>query len=80
MYKRQAEQISKNIESISSVTQESAQGVQQIARAAEDLNRLTNNLEELVSRFKITDDKKIIKPGTVKSNMAVRQNGKIIHG
>ncbi|MDP1994142.1 MAG: methyl-accepting chemotaxis protein, partial [Ignavibacteria bacterium] len=34
-----AEQISKNIEAISSVTHESAAGVQQIARAAEDLNR-----------------------------------------
>jgi len=50
-----AEQISKNIEGISSVTQQSAAGTEQIARAAEDLNRLTVNLQELVSTFKITD-------------------------
>ncbi len=48
-----AEQISKNIESISSVTQESAAGTQQIARAAEDLNLLTTNLQNLITKFKI---------------------------
>ncbi|MBU2491650.1 MAG: MCP four helix bundle domain-containing protein [Bacteroidetes bacterium] len=48
-----AEQISKNIESISSVTHESAAGVQQIARASEDLNQLTENLQRLISQFKI---------------------------
>jgi methyl-accepting chemotaxis protein len=48
-----AEQISKNVEAISSVTNESAIGVQHIARAAEDLNRLTVNLHEMISRFKI---------------------------
>ncbi len=48
-----AEQISRNIDSINGVTQESAAGIQQIARAAEDLNRLTENLQNLVSRFTI---------------------------
>jgi methyl-accepting chemotaxis protein len=48
-----AEQISKNIESINNVTQESAMGVQQIARASEDLTKLTTNLQDLVSRFKL---------------------------
>lgn len=52
-----AEQISKNIESINQVTQESAQGIQQIASAAEDLNRLTSTLEDLISRFKIFNEK-----------------------
>ena len=51
-----AEQISKNIEGINNVTQESAQGVQQIAHASEDLNRLTMNLQELISRFKIDEN------------------------
>lgn len=46
-----AEQISKNIEGISSVTHESASGTQQIARAAEDLNQLTNQLQHLVAQF-----------------------------
>ena len=50
-----AEQISKSIETINSVTQESAQGIQQIARASEDLSRLTVNLQDLVSRFKLSD-------------------------
>ncbi|MCU7495299.1 MAG: HAMP domain-containing protein [Ignavibacteria bacterium] len=48
-----AELISRNIEAISTVTQQSADGIQQIARAAEDLSRLTVNLQELVSKFKI---------------------------
>jgi methyl-accepting chemotaxis protein len=50
-----AEQISKNIEGISSVSQQSAAGVEQIAKAAEDMNRLTVNLQELVSRFKFDE-------------------------
>jgi methyl-accepting chemotaxis protein len=53
-----AEQISKNIESISRVTQESASGIQQIATAAEDLNQLTNNLQEMVGRFVINNQNK----------------------
>jgi len=48
-----AEIISKNIEAINTVTQESAGGTQQIAHAAEDLNRLTLNLENLIAQFKI---------------------------
>jgi len=50
-----AEEIGKNIDSISHVTHESASGVQQIARAAEDLNRLTTGLQESVAKFKISD-------------------------
>jgi methyl-accepting chemotaxis protein len=50
-----AEQISKNLEAINHVTNESATGIQQIARASEDLNRLTINLQELISRFKINE-------------------------
>lgn len=66
-----AEQISKNIESISSVTQQSASGIQQIAHASEDLNRLTLNLQELISQFKIEE--------SVSGNLAVRKNGKLVH-
>ena len=55
-----AEQISKNIEGISNVTQESAAGVQEIARASEDLSRLTINLQELVSKFKIESGSKTL--------------------
>ncbi len=48
-----SEQISKNIEAISSVSQQGTEGVQQIAKAAEDLNHLTLNLDNLVRKFKI---------------------------
>ena len=64
-----AEQISTNIDGISKVTNESATGTQQIARAAEDLNRLTINLQEMVVRFKIDN-----------SRLEVRSNGKMTNG
>ena len=52
------------------MTQESASGIQQIAHASEDLNRLTLNLQELVAKFKVDDGG---------SKYAVRKNGKLIH-
>ncbi|MFA7227887.1 MAG: methyl-accepting chemotaxis protein [Melioribacteraceae bacterium] len=64
-----SEQISKNIEGISNVTQESTAGIQQIAKASEDLNRLTLSLQELVGHFKLKNDM---------SNLAIRKNGKLI--
>jgi len=80
---RAAEQISKNIETISGVTHESAIGVQQIARAAEDLNQLTVRLQELTSRFKV--DSMLLSKSTIgmqqknrKSNTAVRSNGALV--
>jgi methyl-accepting chemotaxis protein len=68
-----AEQISRNIESISHVTNESAAGVQQIARAADDLNRLTENLSNLVSQFKVDNR-------SAKSDYYLRANGKLVKG
>jgi hypothetical protein len=38
------------------VTNQSASGTQQIAHASENLNRLTLNLQELVSKFNIGTD------------------------
>jgi methyl-accepting chemotaxis protein len=64
-----AEQISKNIESISSVTHQSAAGVQQIARASEDLNQLTENLQRLISQFKINE---------ARQQYSVSGNGKLV--
>ncbi len=46
-----AEEISKNIDGINNVTQQSAAGTSQIARASEDLNRLTTNLQQLIGQF-----------------------------
>ncbi|GJQ62132.1 MAG: hypothetical protein SCALA702_11850 [Melioribacteraceae bacterium] len=42
------EEISKSVEMINSVSQQSAEGVNQIARSAEDLYRLTNALQNLI--------------------------------
>jgi methyl-accepting chemotaxis protein len=67
--------ISRSIEAISTVSQESAGGVQQIARASEDLSRLTVNLQELISKFKINDDDKDQEDD---SSIWVRENGQIM--
>ncbi len=48
-----SEQISRNVEAISSVSGESAAGVSQIAHSSDDLNRLTENLRNLVSKFSV---------------------------
>jgi len=76
-----AEEISKNIVSINNVTQESASGVQQIAHAAEDLNRLTVNLQDLVSRFNVEEHTssslKVIQQVSSKSNRIEGSNFKI---
>ncbi|MGA9120472.1 MAG: methyl-accepting chemotaxis protein, partial [Bacteroidota bacterium] len=87
-----SEQISKNVEAISTVTAETAQGVQQIARAAEDLNRLTENLQQLLSRFKLSGETGGFHAHAAstphnnsskaqRSKIAVRANGKLVpHG
>jgi len=48
------------VEAISSVSQETAAGTLQIAKAAEDLSKLTLNLEDLIDQFKIMDSSKLI--------------------
>ncbi|MCB9219517.1 MAG: HAMP domain-containing protein [Ignavibacteriales bacterium] len=47
------EQIGKSVDGINSVAHESASGVQQVAGAATDLSRLAENLQSLVSQFKL---------------------------
>jgi methyl-accepting chemotaxis protein len=66
-----SEQISKNIEVISNVTEESAAGISQISKAAEDLDRLTINIQELILRFKIDSTANTIQ----KSSRAVHSKG-----
>ena len=75
-----SEQISKNVEGISTVTGESAHGTQQIARTAEDLNKLTENLQRLISGFKVSQNQE---PGSKHAgsrggNVAVKQNGELV--
>jgi methyl-accepting chemotaxis protein len=48
-----AENISRNIEGITTAVHQSASGTQEIARSAENLNKLTENLEYLIKRFTI---------------------------
>ena len=48
-----SEDISKNVESITEVTQQSSAGINQVAQAAEGLERLTHDLQTLVSKFNI---------------------------
>jgi len=55
-----SEQISRNVEGISNVTRETSSGIQQIAHAAEDLNKLTVTLQDLVAKFKVNHEKNII--------------------
>jgi methyl-accepting chemotaxis protein len=50
------EQISKSIESINAVSQESAMGVQQVANATNDLNQLTEQLQQMVGKFKLRNE------------------------
>jgi methyl-accepting chemotaxis protein len=50
-----SEHISKNIDSINSIAKESNSGIQHIIEAAEDLNKITMNLESLITKFKIED-------------------------
>ncbi len=50
-----AEQISRSIEGINQVVNESAGGIQQISEAAFEMNGLTENLRDLVSHFNIGD-------------------------
>ena len=51
----------------------SEQYIHRLAHAAEDLNRLTNNLEELISKFKINET------DSQKGKTSVRSNRKLIY-
>ncbi|MGE5354345.1 MAG: methyl-accepting chemotaxis protein [Acidobacteriota bacterium] len=55
-----SEEMSKNIEGISTSIRQSSSGIQEIARASEGLNRLTMNLQEMISKFRISEDQALI--------------------
>jgi methyl-accepting chemotaxis protein len=83
-----SEQISKNVEAITAVTGQTANGTQQIARAAEDLNSLTENLQQMLRKFRLSEKEKFSNltptPGMIsrlkptKSKIGVRENGKLV--
>ena len=52
-----AEQISGNVGNIATVSKQSAQSAEQMAATAEELNRQTDALNELVNKFKLEDTK-----------------------
>jgi len=87
-----SEQISRNVEAISTVTGETAANIQHIARAAEDLNKLTTALQDLVGQFQLLhgtlpsgrtsmtgNNEPPVRSSTVNlSGVAVRSNGAIV--
>lgn len=52
-----AEEISKNMERISSITTENAKGAEQSATAAEELSHQAEGLQKMVHQFKLTEDR-----------------------
>ncbi len=58
-------EIGKNVEAISSVTQDTAKSVQEIVYSIEDLRNLTNNLHDLATQFKISDEEEELEEMTV---------------
>jgi methyl-accepting chemotaxis protein len=76
-----SEEISKNIAAISHVSHETAAGTQQLARAADDLNRLTETLQSALSRFKLSaNTQSAARNGIVPemSRVAVRASGMLV--
>jgi methyl-accepting chemotaxis protein len=50
-----AEEISKNIDNILNVTKDSSEQVRKVVNSAEDLNKFTNQLKNLISVYKFSD-------------------------
>lgn len=73
-----SESISQNVEAINNVTHQTAQGTAQISHAAEDLYRLTSNMQELISHFKLATAEEAEYVDGDHSRLAVRGNGKLI--
>jgi methyl-accepting chemotaxis protein len=48
-----SEQISKEVETINNITNQMANGTLEVAKASEDLNRLTEQLQEVVKKFQL---------------------------
>ncbi len=73
-----SEQIARNVEAISSVTGETSQSAQQMAHAADDLNRLTENLHNVVAQFKLSETVSFGAPGRktrVSGNVRLEKQG-----
>jgi methyl-accepting chemotaxis protein len=78
-----SEQINKNIEAITVAAEHTATGTQQIVHTAGDLHQLTGRLDNLLARFKLTNEETERTTPTenkhlAKSHLAVRANGKLV--
>ena len=73
-----SDQISRNVESISSVTEQTAKGTGQIAQAAEDLNKLTDNLYNLIGQFRIDDTFEMSRSTNRQSMSKMSGNGRLV--
>lgn len=65
-------EVSKSVELISTVSSQSANGISQIARAADDLNKLTINLQTLITKFSLTKDKNVDRPVSFSKGSSAR--------
>jgi ABC-type transporter Mla subunit MlaD len=82
------EQIAENVEAIINATNQRQADLQQIARAAEDLNKLTENLRQYMGRVKSSPEQRSHQVSsmhnrttlskTLKSSIAVGANGTLI--
>src|SRR5690625_7113944 len=69
-----SEQIARSVEMISNVSGESAQGISQIAGAADDLNRITSDLDDKIRRFRIKSDARSARSQTNGDRKSTRLN------
>jgi methyl-accepting chemotaxis protein len=78
---RASDVISKNIDAISAVAQQSSIGNQQIAKAMNDLNQQTDQLQNLIGTFKFSGESMKPQPRTVrqekKSRSIHQENGAV---
>ncbi len=66
-----AEEISLNVDGINKVTEETAGAISQIARATDDLSHLNENLQNMVSQFRTSDN--------TESQYHVHENGRLLN-
>lgn len=69
-----SEVISRNVESISKVTNENATGIQQIASSADELNKMTVNLKDLLAQYKFENGETVNKKTSAHSYSSLVNN------
>ncbi len=72
-----SELITKNIENISNVSTQAAEGTRRISQAAEDLYRLTESLREVINYFKLREQNSVDQKLGSSSEFYIGNNGKV---